>query len=1064
MSGAPYTFQTARDLLLGRSSAAVRELDKILGVTILAAGPIGLISGHPWLLSAWGWVDQKSELISRLNDVALLGKRNLKGATGRQRNDLLVAAHVAIVIAAYFGALRDVMGPTYERIELTDRERHRLLNGRSDAEPYRTAVEQLFQYEISLPWAGQGFVENTQREIRSFYESLTNRCVAFFAGLAVWPKEFSSKVESGVIQRKINDEAVRRYQSEYVLLAAEVPEFAIWTALGEHESTHSSLARLEELISAFDIERRSSAHHSLAVMASINRTILTEPMADIGDSNELTAVRFPRVEDGYIDPDFRWSIVTPASRTASETWWRSQPKRNDLATFLAAHFASPSSSTLPLVILGHPGAGKSLLTRVCAARLSSSEAFVAVRISLRDVRDPLGSVYSQIQEALALNTHGRVDWPQLCDESQDRTRVILIDGLDELMQATGATESRYLRNVIDFQRVEAGAGGPVAVVVTSRTVVADLANIPVGCVVIKLEDFNDEQVMDWVNRWNDSNRSQIQQGAVRHVDDHAMLRYGEIVRQPLLLLLLAMAASERELPPDQNSAQLYHDLLDDFVKRELSRPDTDAGRTPEEIRRQAELWKLSLVAFGMLNRGQHFLHENQLIDDIGALPGPGELPRSKPFREIGRAISPARRVIGRFFFVHTSEADGGVSENRSYEFLHATFADYLIARQVVIQIRDLHTSYSRPMSQRWDDDLLFALLSHRYLAGGGSRTLHFFAEEAGVDPGIPWVLERLLGAAQERWEQGRFVTYDPSRSTYIERMAVYTANLASLRMAVSSDTVQLDWLCPTGYDTDEWWARQVSLWEAGLSESDLLLLTSNFKLRRVNPPELARGGTRGDIRIRLLSLRGDIEGAIALSAGLSVVTKSGVSFPLGDSKLADDQLASLLSDWLIAGGYEVPLLEKLLSRRTEEFSHPLTRLVLACVERCAAALRYEFVRGVVNDAIRGRSPEEAVDLNADFRIVASIVAQQPQLLDDIPALTNYIVNNLSRSRRDVGAVTISLASHIRDEQSNYLRDIVALLGGPRRRMSDEEKILLKLPPALARLLITRFSSYSNESE
>ena len=271
--------------------------------------------------------------------------------------------------------------------------------------------------------------------------------------------------------------------------------------------------------------------------------------------------------------------------------------------------------------------------------------------------------------------------------------MVLIDGLDELMQATGATESRYLRNVMDFQRTEAVTGGPVAVLLTSRTVVADLAAIPEGCPVVMLDEFTDEQIDAWAERWAEANAAGVARGEVRFIDGPALRGYGDLARQPLLLLLLAIVAAERDLPPGDNSAALYRMLLDDFLRRELVRPDHQATGLAEDQRREAELWKLGLVAFGMLNRGQQHLHEQDLAADLRVLPGPG--PGAVPaVRDVGRALVPARRLVGRFFFVHTSEADSGEA-GRSYEFLHATFADFLVAHHTVELLRDAAAALGR---------------------------------------------------------------------------------------------------------------------------------------------------------------------------------------------------------------------------------------------------------------------------------------------------------------------------------------------------------------------------------
>src|SRR5262249_34666805 len=159
---------------------------------------------------------------------------------------------------------------------------------------------------------------------------------------------------------------------------------------------------------------------------------------------------------------------------------------------LAAHLATPEAARLPLLLLGHPGAGKSLLTKVLAARLPTSS-LTAVHVPLRRVPAD-APVYVQIEQALSQATHGRVDWATLTDQSAQTLRVVLLDGLDELLQAAGRDRTAYLHEVIDFQRRELEMSRPVVVFVTSRTIVADRVEVPTGLTVIKLEDFSLEQI------------------------------------------------------------------------------------------------------------------------------------------------------------------------------------------------------------------------------------------------------------------------------------------------------------------------------------------------------------------------------------------------------------------------------------------------------------------------------------------------------------------------------------------------------------------------------------------
>jgi hypothetical protein len=80
-------------------------------------------------------------------------------------------------------------------------------------------------------------------------------------------------------------------------------------------------------------------------------------------------------------------------------------------------------------------------------------------------------IHEQILQALDLSTHGRVtDWYELADDEARTVRIVLLDGLDELLQATTHDRSGFLHEVMEFQRAEAAQERPVMVVVTSRTV------------------------------------------------------------------------------------------------------------------------------------------------------------------------------------------------------------------------------------------------------------------------------------------------------------------------------------------------------------------------------------------------------------------------------------------------------------------------------------------------------------------------------------------------------------------------------------------------------------------
>lgn len=819
MAASPYTLEGAREILAPPDNKALKALDVLLGVGLLAAGPLGL--------APWGWVDQKNELIQLLGRLTSSGRERLGRGRTRDRGEVLAATHTALVYGAFFAALRQVVGPMLDRIGLTEQDRSRLTDEANAAGQGTTSENALFglftQVDIALPWAGRGFRQTRDTDVLALYKTLALLCVKFFESFAAWTRRGDVRPTDPLV-RDIAEAALRRYEAEYKLLAAEVPEFEIWAMLGEHEATHRSLGRLEELMHS--LAGNLAGSRTERANAAINRAVLDEPLLGTGAPEDLPDLVVPPVRDGYLGPPFRWTVIDQDSRPADEGWWRRASLETDLDTFLAAFLASPESHLRPLVVLGHPGSGKSMLTKVCSARLSTTDGFVAARIPLRQVTDPNAPIYQQVSSVLGSRTHGRVSWEELSATPDTTTRVLFIDGLDEFMQATGAAESNYLQNVVEFQRVERVTSGPVAVVVTSRTLVADLAKIPPGSLVIKLEDFSEDQVRTWLDVWQRTN------ARVKIPAAESVLSYGPIARQPLLLLLLVLFGAANELPPmdeDSTPAGIYGGILRSFIRRELAKPtDLERSGTPDQ-QAAAEMWRLGIAAFGMFNRGSHYIDEATLLGDLQALdPSSGGRPTS---RRPGPLTS-ARRVLGKFFFIHSPDVGERAGE-RSYEFLHATFSEYLIAFLIKEELAELWLSRDRPSSQIWDDDRLYALLSHQLLDSGGAAILSFFGQLASTsdeigEEALGRILRLLLGGAERRWGEGRFADYRPSEGVYLQRLATYTANLVMLLFGVERGPVTLSSMAPAGSEPTMWWTRMLRNWQGCLDTTFLEEIDARF--------------------------------------------------------------------------------------------------------------------------------------------------------------------------------------------------------------------------------------------
>jgi hypothetical protein len=137
----------------------------------------------------------------------------------------------------------------------------------------------------------------------------------------------------------------------------------------------------------------------------------------------------------------------------------------------------------------------------------------------------------------------------------------------------------------------------------------------------------------------------------------------------------------------------------------------------------------------------------------------------------------------------------------------ATFGEFLVARTIVLELGDLVRARNTPASQRWDDDRLFALLSHQLALRSGSAIISFawqlvdqasHAEKAGLVD----VLRLLVSRAEDRWGRGRYGDYDPCGYTYVQRQALYTANLVALLVTIA-EPVDLRSIAPPGMDESE---------------------------------------------------------------------------------------------------------------------------------------------------------------------------------------------------------------------------------------------------------------------
>jgi len=865
------TFRGALSALGHYDRPVLDRLNSVLGGAIMMGGVVGLagpaVAPVVGLAALWGWVDQKNEAVGLVRKLLDKIGDHRAAARGFDRTRLVAAAHTILVASSVVDAVRRAVGEkAFKGLEITDKELTTVLTATSDGE--RRTTEVMYDSVVPMPSSGCGYTENLADVLewqQRFAAALLGFCRGLSAGQAL------PDVDAGLVGRDAN----RRYQDQYRRLAAQVPEFLVWALLNEFAASHELVAnaheevrraltdqvramfRLESLLTAVS----GAAPDQVSALHRAARAGLEEPvvMRDATAMSILADIQFPLIREGFIPPDYRCERVDARSRIADEQWWRPQPRHHDLDLRLAAHLTSTGATRLPLLVLGHPGAGKSLLMKVLSARLPSDQ-YTTVYTPLRHVSST-APVFKQVEQALALETNGRVDWASLVYQSKDTTLVVLLDGLDEMLQATDRDRAGYLDDVAEFQRREATQGRHVVAFVTSRTLVADRVDVPTGTTVVKLEDFDSGQVEQWRYVWNSVNRAAIEAGTIRALTAEAVTRQHELAQQPLLLLMLAVYSADPSFPAIESGLSktaLYRTLFDNFTRREAMKlPDADPSRE--------QLERLSVAALGMFNRGRQYITDVELAADLTALATTADSHKH---------TDPDQRLVAQFFFVHTAEANLNTDRaRRSYEFLHATFGEYLVAHEVVdTLVETADSAVGRRGAREPDDDRLFALLSHDSLATRGP-VLDFIADllaEQSPDDReqILQTTVTLLAGARRRQGSTRHDDYRPTGTDHVRAIAAYTANLVLLAILVEplSGHRLPDLIGKAN------WRPTLDLWRAGLAtDSWYALLAAIEREDTVLRLSDERTGSTGlDAELRQADLASDEEVMSTLEMGRTI--------------------------------------------------------------------------------------------------------------------------------------------------------------------------------------------------
>ncbi|WP_304454412.1 NACHT domain-containing NTPase [Nocardiopsis sp. YSL2] len=817
------TYADALKALGGNDSEVLDLAEK------LTDGGLGLV-GVPDLFGARGALVSKGR--QALEGMAA----KLKGESRLSRTAKIQAAHHILVLVAFFEAVEESLGEVGAPFSLADLEFTR--------EEQVRLLDSVLTHSGSLPvpslgsaWAPRFFSDFL---LRSFTDVLLGLAVAEEHGIASDTHPLLEALRDAVPGR-----AAQRYQESYRLLAADIPEFGMWVHMDEHERTRRTVGTgLLELSRALEaVGSRREVDGRRRELAAGYQAVLRQPVLRADDAPARLAL--PALEDAYVPPRGRAGYAVRSGTPSAEEWWEELPVDDDLQDTVAAHLVHPVATEVPTVILGHPGAGKSKLTEMLAARLPAAD-FLPIRVELRSV-PPNSPIHVQIEEGLAAALHTRVSWRELAESADGALPVIILDGFDELLQATGVDRSDYLERVQEFQHQQEALGQPVAVIVTSRTVVADRTRFPDGTLVMRLEPFDEAQIARMLQVWNRANALTFVTAGLMPLTTDVLLRYRELAEQPLLLLMLLIydAADNalRAASETLSHGQLYERLLTMFARREVDKHRSGLSRDDLDAAVEDELRRLEVAALAMFTRRRQSVSADDLGQDLDVLMP--DAPVRPAEADLHGRIAPAHQVLGRFFFVHESRARAADGNASAFEFLHATFGEYLVARAVVTALEVVEESRPRPSRRRGrntrtDDGELYALSSFASYAGR-DRVVAFLDEllqrRLAGDPGLredyAALLLELFREAPFPAPNRSLSDHEPTRLPQTKREAYYTSNLMILLCLVRENPVDARELFPDAPEPDQALQHVTSLWRT-LAGSEWFSIVSALRVRHLN--------------------------------------------------------------------------------------------------------------------------------------------------------------------------------------------------------------------------------------
>lgn len=695
----------------------VEDINAVSGAAILLLGLKYSGKNISIFLDALTIKDEITDIGKRILDALLQNKTN----ECNKRMNLMKWAYSIIYYTAFFDVLDEQLPKRIrDSIKLSLKEKKGIFQESLKSSGENQVVR---DEEIILPNVRYGY-DDIEEYLKKLYEHMVEGLREFIQKLSFWESDSETAIgEFNKTMEKMPELAIERFHAQYLYLASHFNEFYVFAHLSNEnrkaqkieklyknaisigcemdKKIDIGLERLSEII--IELPLKNQEEKVKRIVTSLIEKYKSEIKKPIVDAqNQKEKLNYPSIEKAFIPQSFKILQYKVGEQLGREDTWFGQNVNKCMDSFWTQYYLSPYSLEHLLLILGEPGSGKSLLTKIICAQMSK-EYNIVIRIPLREVdveKDIEQIVCEQIEkDGDASEPVPTFKWFAECFVCNPIT--VIFDGYDEVLQTTGKVYRNLLNKLSKFQTECEERHRPIRVIVTSRKFLIDKADVPVGTTVMRLMEFDQQQKQRWIEIWNDHNEDVFEQADISpFLLPENNTSIDDLSKQPLLLLMLAVYDANIEEKINSlrkakslNRTKLYDELLCRFIKRELKKGARGEETFFEELdvkeqsyKINAEMKRLGIVALGMFNRCKLSLQMTELQQDLEDMDA-----RQVKLTSNSGMLSSAELLGGSFFFIHKVESGEGEHDRRKiiFEFMHKTFYEFLLADLILKNLVDV---------------------------------------------------------------------------------------------------------------------------------------------------------------------------------------------------------------------------------------------------------------------------------------------------------------------------------------------------------------------------------------